>query len=79
MTEYKKTNGWKVTAIIFIILFTLQMSFMIWGVTLVLEEEKNTDECYYDICEDYINAYFEEDVCYCYNADNEVVKTELMN
>ena len=69
MTENKKTNSWKITAIIFIILFALETLVMIWGMILVQEEEEKTAECYYDICEDYPQAYFLEDVCYCYDYD----------
>ena len=85
MTEDKKianmklaTNGWKVTAIIFIVLFSLQVLVTILGLVLIQIEEDKIDECYYDICEGYADALFYEDVCYCYNTDDEVVKTENM-
>jgi len=69
MTENKKTNHWKTIAIIFIILFTLETLTIIWGTILVQEEEEKTAECYYDICEDYPEAYFEDNFCYCYDYD----------
>lgn len=69
MTENKKTNKWKVVAIIFIILFTLETLMIIWGTILIQEEEEKTAECYYDICEDYPEAYFLDDYCYCYDYD----------
>jgi len=69
MTENKKTNNWKTIAIIFIILFTLETLMIIWGTVLIQEEEEKTEECYYNICEDYPEAYFEEDYCYCYDYD----------
>jgi hypothetical protein len=38
--------------------------------------------CYYDICSGYIDAWWEEGVCYCYDYDLlgqlEVAKTEYM-
>ncbi len=81
MTENKKVNGWKVTAIIFIILFTLQALITIWGLFLISEDERKTNECYYDICEFYADAYYEEDVCYCYDYDNDelvIARTKYM-
>ncbi len=78
MTEQKKVNGWKVTAIIFIILFSLQVLVTIWGLVLIQVEEDKIDECYYDICEDYADYFFYEDFCYCYDTDDEVVKTKYM-
>lgn len=82
MTKDQKTNIWKTIAIIFIILFTLETSLIIWGTILISEDEKNLNECYYNICGDYADAYFSEDVCYCYDYDTNdelvVVKTNYM-
>jgi len=82
MTENKKTNKWKVVAIIFIILLALETLFVVWGVALVNEEERKTNECFYNICGDYEDAFFYEDVCSCYDYDNHhelvIVKSEYM-
>lgn len=85
MTENTKTkvNKWKTIAIIFIILFTLETSLIIWGITLINEEEENINECYYNICNGYPDAYLFENVCYCYDYDDKdelvVVETNYMN
>ena len=62
-------NKWKVTAIIFIILFTLETLYFIWAIKYTLDEENKTLECYYEICEDYPDAWREGDLCYCYDYD----------
>ena len=62
--------NWKTIAIIFITLFVIETSFFVWSYTLVLNEEKQTMECYYEICEDYADAWFEEGLCTCYDYDN---------
>jgi len=60
-------NKWKVTAIVFIVLFLALLSFNIWGYYLITQETKDTIECYYDVCEGYPEAYFDAGVCTCYD------------
>lgn len=62
-------NGWKITAIIFIILFVLETSLWIWGIYAYQKEEENKYVCYYEVCEDYPHANFEGVVCSCYDYD----------
>ena len=75
-------NKWKTTAIVFMTLFLLLLAFNVWSVSLVFEDEALTNECYYDICEQYPNAWQEDAVCYCYDyneyGEEEVVKTKYM-
>ncbi len=78
-----KVNGWKVTAIIFIVLFILEtISFsglILWGVALVNKEYEKETECIYNVCsgaEEYIyDEYYE--ICECY-IDGELIKSEYM-
>ena len=76
------TDGWKVTAIIFIVLFILETGLFIWGWNETVQEEQNMNECYYDICGSYVDAWYELDVCTCYEYDIlgelMVAKTEYM-
>ena len=65
----QKTNKWKIVAIVFISLFVLETSFLLWGMYLVDKEERLTMECYYEVCEDYPSAYFEDDLCSCIDYD----------
>jgi len=73
---------WKVLAIIFITLFILETAFVIWGMMLVSNEEAKTEECYYEVCRDYPDAWLEGNICSCFEYDilgNLVVsKTELI-
>ncbi len=75
-------NGWKILAIVFIALFVLETGYLAWSVSYVLSEQDKTNECYYDICGEYDDAFYEASVCYCYNADMlgelQVAKTEVM-
>lgn len=75
-------NKWKVVAIIFIILFFLETGFIIYAINIALEEEKDINLCYYTICNDYQDAWYENGVCYCYENDIlgnlQIGKTEYM-
>ena len=75
-------NRWKITAIIFIILFTLETAFFTWAIVLATNEENKINECYYEICNEYPDALREDNLCYCYDYDVlgnlQIVKTELM-
>lgn len=63
------TNGWKVTAIVFIVITFLLGSLIVWAFHVASEEVKKTNECYWDFCSDYPHAEFYDDVCYCYDYD----------
>jgi hypothetical protein len=64
------TNGWKITAIVFIALFMIETAFVVWSVYSVTKEEEQINICFYDICEDYPDAELLDDVCFCYDYDN---------
>ena len=61
--------NWKLTAIIFMMLFILETAWIGFGLYLVLEEEEQFNTCYYEICEGYPQSWFYEDICYCYDYD----------
>ena len=62
-------NTWRTIAIIFICLFSVLLLFNIWAVNNYLEEENNTNECYYDVCSGYIDAWYSNNICFCYETD----------
>ena len=62
-------NKWKVIAIIFIVLFLAETSFIVWASWLYMDEEQKTLECYYEICGDYPEAQYESNLCTCYDYD----------
>ena len=74
--------NWKVIAIIFMTLFILETAWIGLGWWLIVQEENQTNECYYNICADYPEALYESNVCYCYDYDLlgefVVVETEYM-
>ncbi len=67
-------NGWKVTAIIFIILFIIETLLFGWIINLGIEVKELETKCAYNICADYGSYYFDINnyVCSCYE-NNEIV------
>lgn len=64
-------NGWKVTAIILMIVLALVLAFFYWSYTIAVDEEEKTMNCYYDICSEYPEAFYDvtDKVCSCYDYD----------
>ena len=61
-------------------LILLPCKLFVW---VIIEAGKDIDkenECYYDICGDYEEAYYSDNICYCYDYDVlgslQIVKTE---
>ena len=67
--EIMEKTTWKILAIIFIVLFVSETLLIGWGMMLVLEDEEKIMECYYEICEGYPEAFYEDDLCHCYSYD----------
>ena len=68
----KKINKyWKTIAIIFIILFTFETIYVVYSVSVYNQGIKNQNICFYDICANYPDAYYDSDnkVCSCYDYD----------
>lgn len=61
-----KKNIWKTIAIICLIITFLIVIFNITNYVSYNREMKKMNKCFYDICDDYPEADYEEDVCYCY-------------
>lgn len=72
-------NGWKVTAICFIILFIVETAGVVWLMQIGLEEINRESTCAINICADYETYYYDSywETCYCY-IDSEVEKTEFI-
>ncbi len=73
-------NGWKVTAIIFMVLFVTLVGFIFWANTLVNEDTERENQCLYNICSEgsYYKYYDFEKVCECYDENYELIKQEYM-
>ncbi len=64
-----KKKGWKIIAIVCLVITTLIIVSNLINYISYLNEEKKINECLYDICNDYPDADYEEDICYCYDYD----------
>ena len=77
-------NGWKILAIILLAIIILENGLIAYGYFSTKDIEKETNICYYDVCEGYPNAYYSysDKICDCYDYDlmgNEVLaKTKYM-
>lgn len=79
MEQKCKCIGWKVTAIIFIVLFTLSAGVIIWAYDVGTQAIEDEMMCSNDICY-YYDAYLfdsSSNMCYCYQ-DNEVALTKYI-
>jgi hypothetical protein len=65
----QKTNGWKITAVIFIILFVLENVGIVVLMFYVQDDFDREYECVYNVCSGYeaYNYYDFEGLCECYN------------
>lgn len=74
-------NGWKITAIIFIILFILETLcfFLLWKAGTEMIEREN--DCVFNVCggEDFDEYYYDdlERFCYCYK-NHELIHQEYI-
>ena len=75
--------NWKILAIILFTLLLAENLFLGWGMYLLYEEDKDTNECMYNICSEFPQALYEAGVCYCYEYDMfgelKLAKTKLMD
>ena len=56
-------------AIIFLIFILLENLVFVLAYLSVVEDEEKSYECFYEICEDYPDAYYENALCSCYDYD----------
>ncbi|HVY01258.1 MAG TPA: hypothetical protein VHA12_00650 [Candidatus Nanoarchaeia archaeon] len=70
----KVNSGWRITAIIFIILFLLETSIFIIGGVSIAHEERMDNYCSYEVCEDNsaLTTYWEDTKWGFYDPDSEV-------
>lgn len=71
--------NWKAIAITFMILFFLQLGFMIYAVNLAIEMENYEYDCAINVCGNYDSYSYDEyeNVCYCWE-NNDIVKEKFM-
>jgi len=63
-------NGWKVAAIIFMVLFILESASIVWLFKIGIDMDKDEMDCAMNICEDYSAYNFDiySNMCYCYEG-----------
>lgn len=71
------TNGWKITAIIFMTLFIIETFFVGYGAYLVIDEEEKSNECYYNFCSNHEEATYNEGICLCYDWNEGIQEYEV--
>ena len=75
-------NGWRIIAVVCIAIVALIIISNFVNYATYEKEEAKMNECYYDICREYPDADYSEDVCYCYDydvlGDLIIVDTEYM-
>jgi len=64
-----KKTGWKVVAIIFLILFVAESSFWIWAINWGYEHNRKESLCSLE-CSQYTLYRYEEEICSCLNINN---------
>ncbi len=82
--EKQRFNGWKLTAIIFIVLFILQIvslfAYFKWAWDSINEDYEKESDCIYNVCSSAETYLYDEytSVCECY-VDGELVNSKYMN
>ena len=75
-------NTWKLIAIVFIIITLLETALIIWSISTYYDDLEKSNICYYEICINNTDAYYESGVCYCYDynllGELDIVKTKLI-
>jgi len=73
-------KGWKILAIVFIILFILETLLVGWLLSLGSSMIEDENECSINICSDYEKYYYDSSgkICYCF-TDGEIAYTEFIN
>jgi uncharacterized protein YacL (UPF0231 family) len=73
-------NGWKVTAIIFMVLFAIVVGVIALALVWVSEDVAKENECIFNVCENtgrYL-YYTDESLCECYTEDFELIKQRYL-
>jgi len=56
----------------------LLLTYNIWAINSAFVEIEKTNECFYNICEEYFYADYGEGVCTCYDDELNTEKTEYI-
>lgn len=70
-------KGWKIAIVVLWILFILQNVLFIWGAISILQEEEKIYQCYFNICSEYEDVDFVDDICTCYEYNYKIEDYEI--
>ena len=62
-------TGWKIIAIIFMILFVIETAWIVYSINSYQISADKSNNCLYNLCKEYPDAYYESNICYCYDYD----------
>ena len=73
-------KGWKVTAIIFIIMSLLLFSFIAWAYSYGTSVERAKGYCAVNVCGEYDSFYYDsaDGLCYCFTAGEVAYKEYIV-
>jgi len=79
----RRTNHWKTIAIIFIVLFVIETSFIVWMFSVGISMSNKENECAINICgdvEESVSYFYDEyeQICYCMDSNGETIKQEFV-
>ncbi len=60
---------WKTIAIILIVFFIVEISLGVWEYVSMSIDNDKLMTCLYEICQEYPDALYENDLCTCYEYD----------
>lgn len=61
--------NWKIVAVVFLVVCFVETTYIVGTVISYNLQVDKSNECYYDICGDYPDAFYEESICTCYDYD----------
>ena len=64
-----ESKTWQIIAVISWFITGSLIGLIIWSYNDLVDEEEKTYECYYEICTDNYDAFYENNVCTCYDLD----------
>jgi len=72
-----KINGWKIAAVIFIVLFVLETLFLAWAFSVSRDEIEKERKCAYDVCQEYNTYSYDSDTNLCECWDESIISEKI--
>ena len=62
----KKQWTWKTCAIVLLIVCILETALIVYTIVSAVSDNYKLNECYFNFCSGYPDAWYQDDVCTCY-------------